>query len=92
MKDEELALKLLDVLYKNNNNPVKPKVISADYKELLGLIENDRTGTVIDRIKSVYNDEKGKNGAYCDYNGIRMLTKINDIVGNKETKYVWEND
>lgn len=91
MGDEELALKILEILHKNNKEPISPEDIYKDYKTLLNAIENDRTETVIDKIKKVYYDVRYTQGAYCGESGIRMLTKINDIVENKKDSMVWED-
>lgn len=91
MSDEEKALKLLELMTKGQNY-YNANILYSDYKDLLKLIEEDRTETVIDKIKKVYDDEIYIDGAYCGSNGINMLTKIKNIIDNKEEKQVWEDD
>lgn len=88
LSDEEIALKLTEIKFKNytQNNwaNLGEKTIYEYYEKILSNIENRNADTKICKIKQVYEDNKYIQGGWCSLDGIRMLEKIQKIIDNDE--------
>ena len=83
MKDEELALELTKIQMSNADYKTEQQVIIM-YRYFLNEIEQKEEKNRIAKIKRIYEENEGKEGSWCGYNGIKMLDKIQKIVNNQE--------